>query len=116
VFVTSPVRAVKIALMAHREIPFAVLPSPALAANDLIAIAASGLASAVDEVPAVEVARQATVNMDDAPAPIVNSAGAAAAPVRSLWQTATTGIKLRFHASWALRDARALAWLTTTGW
>jgi len=35
-------------------IPYAVFASPALAANDLIAIAANGLASAVDTAPEIE--------------------------------------------------------------
>jgi hypothetical protein len=39
-----------------------------------------------------------------------------AAPTRSLWQTDAVGIKVRFNADWALRDPRALAWTTVSGW
>jgi hypothetical protein len=48
--------------------------------------------------------------MDDAPLPIADAAGTLAAPTRSLWQSDTVGIKICFNASWALRDARGLAW------
>jgi hypothetical protein len=112
-FVTSPARAVVISLLAHRELPFTVLGSPAFAADDLIAVATQCVVSATDAVPEISSSRSATVHMDDDPAPIATG-GAVAAPARSLWQTATIGIKLRFNASWALRDPRGLAWLTTT--
>jgi hypothetical protein len=115
-FITSPERAVAISLRARRELPFAVLGSHAVAADDLIAIAVHGLASAVDPVPEIDASRMATVHMNDTPAAIVDAGGTVAAPTRSLWQSDTVGLKLRFGASWALRDPRALAWLSTTRW
>jgi hypothetical protein len=114
--VASPERAVAISLRARRALPFAVLGSPAVAADDLIAVSGNGLVSAIDAMPEIEASRMATVHMNDTPAPIVAAGGDVAAPTRSLWQTDTIGIKLRFGASWALRDPRALAWLTTTAW
>ena len=99
--------------------PYAVFASPALAANDLIAIACNGLASAVDAVPEVEASRVSTLHMEDAtPLPIgtPGSPNTIAAPTRSLWQTDTVGLKIRFNADWALRDSRALAWTAVTGW
>ena len=74
------------------------------------------LASAVDAAPEIEASRLATVHMDDEPLSIVDDSGTPAAPTRSLFQTDTVGIKIRFDASWALRDASGLAWLTTTAW
>jgi hypothetical protein len=114
--VASPGRAVAISLRAHRELPFDILGSPALAAGDLIAIAVNGLASAVDAAPEIEASRMATVHMDPASLPIADDGGTLAAPTRSLWQSNIVGIKLRFGASWALRDPRGLSWLTTTAW
>jgi hypothetical protein len=115
-FVASPERAVAISLRARRELPFAVLGSPAVAADDLMAVAGNGLVSAMDAMPEIEASRIATVHMNDTPAPIADAAGVLAVPTRSLWQTDTVAIKLGFGASWALRDPRALAWLTTTAW
>jgi hypothetical protein len=114
--VASPERAVGISLRARRALPFAILGSPAVAADDLMAVVGNGLVSAMDAAPEIEASRIATVHMNDAPAPIVAAGGDVGAPTRSLWQTDTIGIKLGFGAIWALRDPRALAWLTTTAW
>jgi hypothetical protein len=114
--VASPQRAIAMSLRAPRELPFPVLGSPAVAPGDVIAIATQGIASATDAVPEISSSRMATVNMDTAPLQILDASGTVAAPTRGLWQTDTIGIKLRFGASWALRDPRALAWLSTTKW
>ena len=114
--IASPERAIAISLRAKRELPFPVLGSQAVASEDVIAIATQGIASATDAVPEISSSRMATVHMDGAPLPIADAASTIAAPTRSLWQTATIGMKLRFGASWALRDARGLAWLTATAW
>jgi hypothetical protein len=83
---------------------------------DVIAIAGTGLASAFDAVPQIEASKIAVAHMEDAtPLQIASGAqgaGVLATPTRSLWQSDTIGIKIRFNASWALRDPRALAWLT----
>jgi hypothetical protein len=115
-FVASPERSVAIGLRARRELPFTVLGSPAVAADDVLAIAVNGLVSAVDAMPEIAASRLATLHMDDVPGPIVHENGDVAAPTRSLFQTDTVGIKFRCNASWALRDPRGLAWLTATGW
>ena len=114
--VASPERAIAISLRAKRELPFPVLGSSAVAPENVIAIATQGIASATDTVPEVSSSRMATLHMDDAPLPIAGNDGTLAAPVRSQWQSNAVAIKLRFKASWALRDARGLGWLTATGW
>jgi hypothetical protein len=115
-FIASTERTVAMSLRARRELPFTTLGSPGVTAGDLVAVAVDGLASAVDATPEIEASRMGTVHMNDIPARIVDDAGTLAAPTRSLWQSNAVGIKLRFNASWALRDPRALAWLTATGW
>ena len=57
--VASPERAIAISLRAKRELPFPVLGSPAAAAEDVIAIATQGLASATDAVPEISSSRMA---------------------------------------------------------
>jgi hypothetical protein len=106
-------------LWSYNTLPFKVFASPALAPNDLIAIATNGLASAVDAMPEIETSKIATVHMEDTTPLPISSPGTpptVAAPTRSLWQTDCVGIKIRFNADWALRDPRALAWLATTAW
>jgi hypothetical protein len=90
VFVASPPRSVAMNLWSYNTLPFMVFASPALAGNDLIAIAANGLASAVDATPEIEASKIATVHMEDTtPLPISSpgSPNTIAAPARSLWQT-----------------------------
>ena len=116
VFVVAPPRAVTIDFWFYGRLPYLIFSSPALAANDIIAIACNGLASAVSEIPEIEASKLSTLHMEDTtPQPLV-SGGVVASPQRSLWQSDTIGIKIRFLADWNLRDARALAWTTVTGW
>jgi hypothetical protein len=118
-FVAAPPRAVAMNLWSYDTLPFMVFASPALAANDLIAIAVNGLASAVDAMPEIEASKLATLHLEDSvPLPIGSpgSPNTIAAPARSLWQTDSLGIKIRFNADWVLRDQRALAWTSVTGW
>jgi hypothetical protein len=69
-FVTALERAAAISLRVQRELPFPVLGSPAVAADDVIAIATQGVASATDAVPEISSSRSATVHMDDDPSAI----------------------------------------------
>jgi hypothetical protein len=78
----------------------------------LIAVAAQALVVAMDP-PTIEVGNQAVFHLEDDPTlvrPIVDDAGVLAAPVRSMWQTDSVGLKFRLPVSWALR-APAVAWL-----
>ena len=64
-----------------------------LAPDDVIAIAVGGLAAAVDAVPQVETSRVATLDMESPAVPVMEGALA-----RSLMQTDTVAIKVRFGA------------------
>jgi hypothetical protein len=83
----------------------------AAAGNDLICVAPQALVCALDPAPAVESAAAGELHMDSAPSAIVNG-GAPAAPSRSLFQTESTALKLKWPLCWAVRDPRAVAWLT----
>ena len=116
--VVAPARAWTIQLLSQQPLPFTLLASPAVAINDVIAVAVQGLASATDAAPQIEASQYSAVHMETSPLPIGSpgSPATVAAPTRSLFQTDAIGVKIRFACSWALRDARALAWLTATGW
>jgi hypothetical protein len=88
--VASPARAVDTALRLNRDPPFAIYGSPAIAANDIIAIATDGVAAAVDELAQIETSRMRTLDME-APAVAINQGMA----VRSLLQTDTVATKVR---------------------
>jgi len=78
--------------------------------NDMIAVAAQALVAALSPDPDVEAANAATLVMDDT-APVTPDT---THPTKSMFQTATVALKMRWPVSWALRDPRGLAWLTPT--
>jgi hypothetical protein len=114
--VAHPTRALTMGLRFPRELPVEVLGSSAVAATLLIAVAPAALASATGDIT-IDASREVgALHMEDqAPLPI-NETGTLAAPVYSVFQTDSVALKLHMSASWALRDARAVAWLTTTAW
>jgi hypothetical protein len=79
------------------------------AGNDLIAVAANAVAAAFSPTPDMETANTGALVMDTAP-----GAAGSMGPERSLYQTDSLAIKMRWPVSWVLRDARGVAWLTPT--
>jgi hypothetical protein len=84
------------------------LGSSAAGAN-LYAIAPMALAAVLSPSPEVEPSNAATLVMDTAPvAPDQTQI------TKSMFQTDSMAIKVRWPISWALRDPRGFAWLTPT--
>jgi hypothetical protein len=120
ILITTPTRAILAPMMSpHSLAPLTVLASYELASGDMIMVQPDALVSATGGVPQIEKSDQGTVQFDTVPAALLGTPGnpaVMAAPTRSFFQTDTIGLKLRFQASWALRDARGVAWLTTSKW
>lgn len=76
--------------------------------NDIICVAAQAIASAVDVDPDVEAANAGVLVMDTAP----GAAGTTGSGEKSIFQTDSIAIKVRWPVSWALRDVRGVSWLT----
>ena len=81
--------------------------------NDLMCVATNGVVAALSPDPVIETANAGELHMNDTPLAIVNG-GAPAAPARSLFQTDSIALKMRWPVTWAVRDPRAVAWLTPT--
>jgi len=97
---------------AQQAAPYDVHGTPAVG-NDVVAIANAALVAAFSPDPDVETATAATLHMDSAPADIVGTGGAVAGPSqKSLFQTESVALKVRWPVSWALRNAAGVAWLT----
>jgi hypothetical protein len=109
--VVAPERAITIGLRLPRDPPFAIYGSPGVGADDVIAIAVEGIAAGVDAVPQVETSRVATLDMESPAVAVMEGPS-----VRSLMQTDVVATKVRFGASWALRDPRAVAWISGATW
>jgi hypothetical protein len=106
--------ALKMRLPEGAEWP--VLTSNSLAAKTVIGVATSCIVSAIDGVPQIEASKEAAIHYDTVPGEIVDIGGVRAAPVGSLYQTDNVGLKLRWPISWALRDARGIAFMTGVNW
>jgi hypothetical protein len=77
--------------------------------NDVVVIAPKALVAALSANPDVETVNSATLVMDTIPVtPDTTQA------TKSMWQTDSLAVKIRWPVTWALRNAAAVAWLTPT--
>ena len=77
--------------------------------NDLIMIAPNAIVAALSADPDVEATKAATLAMDTAPVTPNTTQ-----TTKSVWQTDSIALKLRWPVSWSLRNSAAVAWLTPT--
>jgi hypothetical protein len=76
--------------------------------NDMIALAPQAIVAAISAEPDVEATSAATLVMDTAP----GAAGTTGSGEKGMFQTDSIAAKVRWPVNWALRDPRAVAWLT----
>lgn len=95
-----------------------IIESTHATAKRLIAIRNSDFATALGDAPEFDVSEQATIHMEDTtPLEIVSGTGPTTAdPVRSLWQTATIGVRMLMDVSWKMRRSGMVQWVDTTTW
>ena len=117
VFVAAARQAVAANLRLPKPLAYPVLSSSILAAGTVIALASNALVSAVDPIPRIQTGTQGAFHMEDAtPAPIVAEDGTLAAPVRSLWQTDSIGLRMILQVAWAMRASNGVAWTQGVAW
>jgi hypothetical protein len=119
VFIANPAQAVAIRMRLAGELGYDVLSSSGLAAGTVVAIASNALVSAIDPVPRFTVGMHGTMHMEDVAPAAIGTAGTpnvVSAPVRSLFQTDSIGLRLILDVSWSLRTSGALAWVSGVTW
>jgi HK97 family phage major capsid protein/HK97 family phage prohead protease len=102
-----------------RRVGVTFIPSPTVPAGTVIAIDAADFASAAGDAPEYDVSDQATIHEEDtAPLPIVGGGATptTASPVRSLWQTASIGVRMLLDMNWAMRRTGMVATVTGVTW
>ena len=94
-----------------------IIESTRATANRLIAIRNSDFVAAGGN-PSFDVSEQATIHMEDTtPLEIVSGTGPTTAdPVRSLWQTASVGVRMLMNVSWTMRRTGMVQWIDGTSW
>jgi hypothetical protein len=117
VFVAAPGAAAKMLGALGPQFPYPILTSGALAAQTVVCIAPDALAVAVDPTPQIDISQSATVTLEDtSPLALVDGSSTVAPGTRSLWQTASIGIKLTMQLSFGLRHASGAAMISGCTW
>ena len=133
VFIMNPVQALAISLTqnAGGDFPFAaemsrgflqgypVLQSSTVTAGTVFLVDAADFFSASGDEPRFDVSDQATLHMEDTSPTAIGTAGTpnvVAAPVRSLWQTDTIGLRMIMDLNWAMRRTGTVAFVTSVTW
>jgi HK97 family phage prohead protease/HK97 family phage major capsid protein len=100
-----------------------VITSTTVPAGMLIMLDAAEFASATGDTPEFDVSDVATIHEEDTtPLPIVGGTaqppviGSIAAPVRSLWQTASIGVRMMVDMNWTMRRTSMVSWMTGVTW
>lgn len=95
-----------------------IIESTNATAGRLIALRNSDFATALGDAPEFDVSEQATIHMEDTtPLEIVSGTGPTTAdPVRSLWQTASIGVRMLMDVSWKMRRSGMVQWIDGTSW
>jgi HK97 family phage prohead protease len=132
VWIMNPVQAAAIALTSsdatdmpfkaeiaqNRLLGYPVIISPTVTAGMLILLDAADFVSVTGDGPMFDVSDTATLHMEDTTPLAIGTVGSpntVAAPVRSLWQTDTVGIRMIQPMNWTLRRA-SLAWTQSVTW
>lgn len=98
---------------------YPVIQSPTVTAGMLILVDAADFVSVTGDEPLFAVSDQATLHMEDTAPAQIGAAGSppvVAAPVRSLFQTDSIGIRMILPMNWALRRTGVLAWAQNVTW
>ncbi|MDX0230257.1 phage major capsid protein [Sinorhizobium meliloti] len=85
----------------------------------VVALDASDFVTVTGDTPEFDVSDQATLHMEDtAPLPIVGGGATpvTASPVRSLWQTASIGIRMIWDMNWAMRRPGMVSYVENVTW
>jgi HK97 family phage major capsid protein/HK97 family phage prohead protease len=107
-----------------------LITSTVVTAGTIIMIRVTDFATGTGDTPEWDISDVATIHEDDGTyaadqtvtqptatvKPIVSSGPTPAAPVRSLWQTATIGIRMLLDMDWAMRRASMVSVINNVTW
>lgn len=98
---------------------YKIITSTAIPVGRVIMVNAGDFVTATGDVPEFEMSNEATLHMEDSAPLAIGTAGSpatVAAPVRSLFQTATMGLRMLMDVSWSLRRPGAVQWIDGVTW
>ena len=98
---------------------YKIITSTAIPVGRVIMVNAGDFVTATGDVPEFEMSNEATLHMEDSTPLQIGSTGTpntVAAPVRSLFQTATMGLRMLMDVSWSMRRPGSVAWIDGVTW
>lgn len=98
---------------------YKIITSTAIPVGRVIMVNAGDFVTATGDVPEFEMSNEATLHMEDSAPLAIGTAGTpntVAAPVRSLFQTATMGLRMLMDVSWSMRRTGSVAWIDGVTW
>lgn len=98
---------------------YPVLQSTSVTPDTMFLIDAADFVTATGDDPRFDISDQATLHMEDTTPLALGTAGSpatVAAPMRSLWQTDTLGIRMILDMNWAMRRAGMVQFVTGLTW
>jgi hypothetical protein len=117
VFIAAPKQAATLKLRAGAQFNYQVLASVGLSAGSIVAVEAGGVVFGFDPVAQFEPSSNSALHMEDtSPAALVTGAGTVAAPIRSLFQTDSTALRMILHVSWGVRAAGLVQVINNVNW
>ncbi|HMF29441.1 MAG TPA: hypothetical protein VKE42_11750, partial [Candidatus Cybelea sp.] len=96
-----------------------VIPTPALASNQLVAVEAGAIASGFSHLPQIDIATETTLHFEDTSPQQIGTTGspnAVAAPTRSLWQTNQLALRCIVRCAWVVRAPGLVQTVTSATW
>ncbi len=93
-----------------------VIPAPHLAAGTIIAVEAAAFATGFTAAPRVDIARDATIHMETAPADTFGTAGSISAPIRSGYQSDVWALKVVLLMAYGMRLPGGAQWMQSVTW
>jgi hypothetical protein len=116
ILVCAPAQAIAVK-MSPRD-PMPIFTSSALAAGVVVCVVPPAIASVV-EAPRIDVSAESVMHLDSAPSDNIGIPGTpnvVAARSYSVFQTDSVALRLIMNATWALRSASAVAWISNCTW
>jgi hypothetical protein len=115
VYVAGAREATIIRVEASPKFDNLVLSSAAMTPKTVAAFAPAAVVSGFGDAPTIETSKQATVNFETNPLPIVDGAGVVASPTYGVFQQQLIAIKVRSYAAWTCEPGGA-AVVTDVNW
>jgi hypothetical protein len=119
VFIAAPGQAAALKMRIGPRFDYPVLASAALAAGTIVAIEVKSFVSGFSATPTFDASNQTVVQLEDtSPAQIgtVGTPNVVAAPLRSLWQSNCTAVKMILRCAWGMRAPNHVQLVSSTTW